>query len=151
MYEMNAILSKTFFWYRAVCELWLASYGPKHASWSLFDTPFCAYFKYNTKTTGCLQLYYTPNDSCTNEDALFHVKSCKAVVTYTSYGPMQISLSCYLVRKYEWQQKSGHLQLYYNTVTTAFLPRLLLLYTNATEVWLTSCCPATIAASLHYM
>ena len=36
----------------------------------------------NSKTTGCLQLYYTPNDSSTTEDALFHVKSCKAFATY---------------------------------------------------------------------
>ena len=35
----------------------------------------CAYFKYNSKTMGCLQLYYTPNDSFTTKDALFHVKS----------------------------------------------------------------------------
>ena len=45
----------------------------------------------------------------------------------TSYSPVQTSLSCYFVHKYEWQQKSGCLQLYYNTVTTAFLPRLHLL------------------------
>ena len=128
MYETNAILSKTFlFWYRAVYELWLTSYGPKHASWSLFDTPFCAYFKYNSKTTGCLQLYYTPNDSSTTEDALFHVKSCKAVVTYKLQLRANIAVLLF-VRKYEWQQNSGRLQMYYNTVTTDFLPTLHLLY-----------------------
>ena len=44
--------------------------------------PFCAYFKYNSKTTGHLQVYYTPNDSPVSKDASFHVKSSKAAMTY---------------------------------------------------------------------
>ena len=132
-----------------LCELWLASYGPTHASQSLSDTPFCAYFKYNSKNTRCLQVYYTPNDSSTAEDALFYVKSSKAVATY-KLRPVQTSLSCYFVCKYEWQQNSGRLWLYYNTVTIAFLLWLHLLE-GQTEVWLTSCHPAAIAVSLHYM
>ena len=81
-YATNALVSEIFvFWFRAVCKLWLVSYGPKHASQSLSDTPFCAYFKYNSKTTSCLLLYYTLNDSSHTKDALFHVKSGEAVVT----------------------------------------------------------------------
>ena len=34
---------------RAVCELQLASYSPKHTPQSLSDTPFCTYFKYITR------------------------------------------------------------------------------------------------------
>ena len=68
----------------------------------------------------------------------------------TSYGPVQTSLSCYFVCKYEWQQDSGCLWLYYNTVTTIFLPSLHRLEIK-TEVRLTSCCPAAISVSLHYM
>ena len=126
-----------------------ASYGPKHASWSLSGTPFCAYFKYNSKTMGCLQLYYTPNDSSTTENALFHVKSGKAVATYKLRPCTNITVLLFCVQV-EWQQNSGHLQVYYNTVTTTFLPKLHLLEIQ-TEVRHTSCCPAAITVSLHYM
>ena len=51
---------------------------------------------------------------------------------------------------YEWQQNSGFIKLYYNAVTIALLYRLHLLE-GKTEVRLTSCCPAAIAVSLHYM
>ena len=44
---------------------------PKYASHSLSDPPFCVYFKHNSKTAGCLRLYYMLNDSSTTEDG-FH-------------------------------------------------------------------------------
>ena len=56
--------------------------------------PFCAYFKYNSKTTMYLQLCHTPKNSSTTRDALFHVTSGKAVATY-KVRP-QTSLFCYL-------------------------------------------------------
>ena len=146
---MNALLLEIFLvCFRAVCELWLASYGPKHTSRSLSDTPFNAYFMYNSKTTHCLHLHYTPNDSPTTEDALFYVKSGKAVATYKLRPRTNIAVF-YLLRKYEWQQNWGRLQLYYNTVTIAFLPRLHLSGVQ-TEVRLTSCHPPAIMVSLHY-
>ena len=111
-----------FFWFRAACKLWLARYGPKHASRSLSDTPLYVYFKCYSKTMGCLQLYCTPNDSSTIEDDLFCVKSGEAAATNKLLGLRQTLLSCCFVHKYEWQQHWGCLWLYYNTVTTAFLP-----------------------------
>ena len=87
-------------------ELRLVTYSPKHTLLSVSDTPFCAYFKYNSKNTRCLQVYYTPNDSTTTDNALFHVKSGKAVAT-NKLQPVQTLLSCYLVHKYEWQQTQG--------------------------------------------
>ena len=70
----------------------------------------------------------------------------------TSYGPVQISLSCCLVHKYKWQQNSGQLRLYYNTVTTAFLTKLHLLDIQI-DVRLMSCHPAAnhgvLALHLH--
>ena len=56
--------------------------------------------KYNLKTTVCLQLCYTPNNSSTTEEALFHVKSGKAVATYKlcpSPPPVQTLQSCYFL------------------------------------------------------
>ena len=67
-YTTNALLLEIFlFWFKAACKLQLVSYGPKHTSWCLSDTLFCVYFKYNSKTMGCLRLYYAPNDSSTTE------------------------------------------------------------------------------------
>ena len=101
MYETNAILSETSLSGLGlyVSYAWRAT-APKHASQSLFDTPFCAYFKYNSKTTGCLQLYYTPTDFSTTEDTLFHVKSCKAVATYRLQPHANIAIF-YFVHKYK--------------------------------------------------
>ena len=96
----------------------------QHTSRSVSDMPFCDYFKYNSKNTRCLQVYYTPNDSSTTEDALFYVKSHKAVAIYKLW-PIQTTLSCYLVCKYECQQNSESLRLYYNTLTISFLPRFI--------------------------
>ena len=56
--------------------------GPKHTSMSLSNTPFCANFKYNLKTTVYRQLCYAPNNFSTINDALFYVTSGKAVATY---------------------------------------------------------------------
>ena len=100
MYEMKAILSETFLLVQSCMRVILASYSPKHVSQSLFNTSFCAFYKYNPKTTGCLQLYYTPNDSSTTEDALFDVKSCKAVKTYKlrSRANIAVLLFCAQVR-----------------------------------------------------
>ena len=39
--------------------------------------PFCVYFRYNSNTTGYLQLCYTPKDSSTTRDVFIHVKSSK--------------------------------------------------------------------------
>ena len=91
----NALLLEIFlFWFTDVCEIRLYSelYGPEHSLLSLSDTPFCAYFKYNSKNTRCLQVYYTPNDCST----LFYVKIGKAVATY-KLRPIRTSLYCYLV------------------------------------------------------
>ena len=150
MYENNAILSKTFlFWFRAVYELWLLGYGPKNVTWYLSNTPFCVYFKYNWKTTAYWQPYYKPNDSSTTEDALFHVKSAKAVATYKLWPCANITVLLFCVQVW-MTTNSGCLRLYYNTVTTAFLPRLHIIEIQ-TEVQLTSCHPEAIAVSLHYM
>ena len=44
----------------------------------------------------------------------FRLKAAKQLQT-TSCGPIKTLLSCYLVRKYEWQQNSGCLRLYYTS------------------------------------
>ena len=96
-YATNALLSEIFlFWFRATYVLWLASYSPKHASRSSLDTPFCVHFKYNTKTTDGLQLYYTANGSFTTKDALFHVKSSKAVGSYKLWPRTNITVLLFL-------------------------------------------------------
>ena len=78
IYGTSAKLLEIFlFWFRAVSKLYLARYGSKHASLSLSNMPFCAYLKYNSKTTVCLQLCHTPNKSSAIEDALFHVEVAK--------------------------------------------------------------------------
>ena len=44
-YQTAAVLLEMFFFsFRAVCELRLVSYGPKYATRSLSDTPFCTYY-----------------------------------------------------------------------------------------------------------
>ena len=68
-----------------------------HIAVLVSDTPFCAYFKYNSKTTGHLQFYYTPNDFITTMDALFHVKSSKADITYKLQPHTYIALSLFSV------------------------------------------------------
>ena len=72
---------------------------------------------------GCLQLYYTPYDSSTTEDALFYVRSCKAVATYKLRPCANIAVLLFFAQV-RMTKKSGCLRLYYNTVTTALLPRL---------------------------
>ena len=100
------------------------------------DTPFCAYLKYNLKTVGYLQVYYTAKDSSTTKDALFHVKSCKSVTTNKLWPCTNITVLFFFAQV----RISGCLRLYYDTITTAFLPRLHLLEIQ-TEVQLMSCVP----------
>ena len=59
---------------------------------------FCVHFKYNLKTTWYLQLYYTPSDSSTTDDALFHVKSGKAVATYKLHPCTNIAVQLFCVQ-----------------------------------------------------
>ena len=119
---MNALLSVIFlFWFRAACELWLVSYVLKHAPWSLSNMPFCVHFKYNWKTTGCLQLYYTPNDSSTTKGASFHVKSSEAVITYKLQPHTYIAVSSFSVQV-TWQN-SGTCDYTTHQMTTS-LPRM---------------------------
>ena len=75
-----------------LCELWLVSCSPQNASWSLFDTLFFAYIKYNSKNMRSLQVYYKLNDSSSIKNALVYVKSCKTVAMY-NLQPIQTSLS----------------------------------------------------------
>ena len=45
MYQRTALLSETFiFWVRASCEIWLVSYGSKHALQCFSDKPFVSIF-----------------------------------------------------------------------------------------------------------
>ena len=89
------ILDMFLFRFRAACEICLVSDGPKNTLQSLSNMPFCAYLKYNTKTTGHLPLYYIPNDPSTIKDASFHVKSSKVVITYKLWP--HIYIHCCLV------------------------------------------------------
>ena len=47
-YWTTAILLDTFFvWFRAAWEIWLESYGPRHASFILWHNIVCVYCKHN--------------------------------------------------------------------------------------------------------
>ena len=109
--EMNVILLEIFlFRFRAAYKLWLASYSPKHTLLSFSDTPFCVYYKYNSKTTVCLQLCYELNNSFTIKDALFHVTSGKVVATCKLQPHTNIAVLLFVCSQ-DWQQNSGHIRL----------------------------------------
>ena len=145
---MNALLSETFlFWFRAECKLWLASYAPKPASHSLSDTPFWAYLRYNSKNSGCLQLYYILNDSSATEDALFHAKSGKAVATYKLCPCTNIAVLLFCVQVRMTTKFRAPMTVYSNKR----FPTKFYSLEIQTEMRLTSCCPAAIAGSMHYM
>ena len=58
-YWMTVLLSKmSIFCIRAASEIWLASYGSKHTSQSLFNMPFVHTYMHNLKTTGCIWTIY---------------------------------------------------------------------------------------------
>ena len=72
---MNYLLMEIFFfWFKAASELW-----PQTCIMVSSDTSCRAYFKYNSKTKGCLQLHCTPNDSSTTKHASFDVRNSKEV------------------------------------------------------------------------
>ena len=69
---MIALLSEIFLdWVKAACELRSMNYGSKHASQSLSDTPLCACYTHNLKTTSCIRTVYMYilNDCSTIGDA----------------------------------------------------------------------------------
>ena len=55
-YQTTAFLLEMFlFWFRTVCELWLVSYGPKFALWSLSNALFSCIFQVQLKNYGHLK------------------------------------------------------------------------------------------------
>ena len=83
----TAILSKTLFvWFRAVLEIQLESYSPRHTSVVLWYDIVCVYYKstytllfgmqllLTTKLTYLMttDMYYTPNGGFTANDASFY-------------------------------------------------------------------------------
>ena len=84
-YRTTAVLSETLFvWLRFAIEIWLESYGPRHASVILWYSIVCVYCKpvytslfgaqlrLTTELTYLMTAYYTPNDSFTANDTLFY-------------------------------------------------------------------------------
>ena len=52
-YQMTALLSLMInFCVRTGCEIWLSSYGSKHAPQSLSDKPLCMLYKHKSKNIG---------------------------------------------------------------------------------------------------
>ena len=95
---MNTILLKIFFfWLELQVSYDCRATAPNTHDKSLYNTLFCAYFKYNLKITVCLQLFYTPNDSSTTEDAYFMFKATK-LLQLTSYGPTIIAVLLFCVQ-----------------------------------------------------
>ena len=62
------LLEMSFFCVRAACKVQLASYGSKHALWSLSDTPFVCTYTHNLKTTGHIWMFWILNDCSTIGD-----------------------------------------------------------------------------------
>ena len=126
-----------------------ASYGPKHTSLSLSDTSFCVYFKYNLKTTVCLQLCYTPNNSSTTEDACFMLQVAKQLQP-TSFGPIETSLSCCLCTIKIDSKTLGTYDFSTHQTTTLLQERIFVQAHN--KIWLMSFHPdesSTVAVSLQ--
>ena len=79
---MPALLSDMFlFWFRSVCKL-LVSYGAPNTFKVHFQHAILCTLQYNSKTTGHLQPYYTPNNSFITEEVPSHSESSKPVTTY---------------------------------------------------------------------
>ena len=93
-------------------------YGPVGELWPqthitvTFQYAICGYFKYDSKTTDDWQLYYTPNDSSTTNDPLFHLNGSKPVTTYKLQPHTYITVMLFCAQD-KWQQNSGHRRLYY--------------------------------------
>ena len=85
-YWTTLLLLETFlFSFSAVCEFWLVSYDPKHASQVLSDVTFYVYFKHWVETLEHLKPYYTPKGLPPIKDALFVFETAKQLQT-TSYS-----------------------------------------------------------------
>ena len=95
------------FLFEAACKFCLIWYSPKHTVQYFSDMTFCEFFKYKTKTTGCLQYYYTTNYSLTTKVLLFMLKVAKQLQPTIPY--MCTNLSCILFASmHMWQHNSGH-------------------------------------------
>ena len=69
--QTTSLLSETFlFDVRDACELQLVSYVSKHASRSLSDTTFCAYFKHESKPLAATTLAHTKRAEVQEESEL---------------------------------------------------------------------------------
>ena len=91
-----------------------ATDGLKHGSRFFSDTPFCAYFKYNSK----ISITRKPRGACNSAThqttpllpkMLWFMLKAANQLQPARYGPVQTSLSCYFVHMYEWQQNWGRL------------------------------------------
>ena len=125
----------SFFWVRAVCEIWLASYGFKHTYQSHFDTPFVHASHINYRSyVDVLHieqlLYYQKHSLCVLE---LHERSDWRTMTPNTHWSVTDTTLCaytaslyiyhYLVYNYAWQQNSHTLWLYY-TPDKTLLPTM---------------------------
>ena len=104
---------RCFFWFRAACELCLVYYSSKYDITVSFWYAISYELQVNSNITRCLQLSYTPNNSCTTEDTLFHIKNscnlqatakykhCCLVILCTSmnYNKTQRTYDCIMHKK----------------------------------------------------
>ena len=103
---------------------------------------------YNSKTTGCLQLYYTLNDSFNTEHASFMFRAANKLQPTSLY----IHVHHCLLILYASTNHNKTQGTYYCIAhqTTIFLPRINHLEIPS-DVWLMGCHPAAIVVSLHFM
>ena len=154
-YRTTAIHSEiSIFWVRAVCEIWSASYGSKHASQPLPIRNFVRIYTHNLKTRGRIWAFYILNDYSTMGDIYYLGQTWMWDTTgelwlqtriaeldeLESYGPrftsvvLWCNLMCvytaslfihhYLVGNYLCQQNSNILWMHTTHQTTASLPTM---------------------------
>ena len=51
------LLEISFLWFRAVCEIWMESYGSRHALQPFSTLHFVCIYTHNSKITGCIQMF----------------------------------------------------------------------------------------------
>ena len=73
-YQMTGLLLEmSILCLRAVCEIWLVSYGSKHTFQSLSNKPFVCTYLYNLKTIGRIWAFYVSHNCTTFRDTLWVV------------------------------------------------------------------------------
>ena len=105
----------------------------------------CACFSRNLITMGCLQLYYTPNDSCVIENASFLSKAAKQIQS-SICGPVHTSLSHYFVCKYIYDSEPQNAYNFTKHQTKNNYDKGCILFSSTIKPRLKICC---LYISLH--